>query len=197
MKRYWYKLWRCVLADMMYKLAGKDTIKKINDDAARYMAEEPDVKKNKKGLSAVNCLLLTGNRTFRSVFYYRLKKFGKLCSLCNLFLPAIKAVEIYGKIDGGLYLSHYHMVVHTNKAGKNLTVGPGVVLGKNNGNFPTFGDNVCIGANSTVIGDITIGDNAVILAGSVVTKSLPGNAVYSGNPAHCVSELKTADVEAV
>ena len=40
-----------------------------------------------------------------------------------------------------------------------------------------------IGANSTIMGGITIGENAVIGAGSVVTKDVPDNAMAYGNPA--------------
>lgn len=40
-----------------------------------------------------------------------------------------------------------------------------------------------IGANSTIIAGITIGENAMIGAGSVVTKSIPKNTLWFGNPA--------------
>lgn len=40
-----------------------------------------------------------------------------------------------------------------------------------------------IGANSTILPGITIGENALIGAGSVVTKDVPDNSIYYGNPA--------------
>lgn len=40
-----------------------------------------------------------------------------------------------------------------------------------------------IGANSIILAGVTIGENAVIGAGSVVTKNVPQNVVYAGNPA--------------
>ncbi len=43
--------------------------------------------------------------------------------------------------------------------------------------------NASIGANSTLIGGITIGENAMIGAGSVVTKDIPNNTLWYGNPA--------------
>ena len=163
-----HKLWRCMTADIAYKLADAGTKKKIDEDMACYVVKAD---KHYKGLSALNRLLLE-NKPFRNVFYYRLRGLGKLCAFCKPFLPPVKAVEIYGEIDGGLFLSHKHMVVHPQKAGKNLRVGAGAVIGKNNGKYPIIGDNVTIGANATVIGNITIGDNVTIYAGSVVTKSL-------------------------
>ena len=41
-----------------------------------------------------------------------------------------------------------------------------------------------IGANSTILPGVTIGENAMIGAGSVVTKSVPDGEVWVGNPAH-------------
>ena len=183
-----FKLWRCVPADILYRLAGSDAVKKINEDAERCLEARFDGAVRKKGIPALNYLLLSEDKTFRNIFYYRVRRLGKLCSLCRIFLPSVKAVEIYGDIDGGLLLSHNHMVVHPEKAGKNLTVGPGAVIGKNNGHFPTIGDNVTIGANSTVIGNIKIADNVTVLPGSVVTKNLDLGAVYGGNPARLTDE---------
>lgn len=40
-----------------------------------------------------------------------------------------------------------------------------------------------IGANATILGGVTIGENVLIGAGSVVTKSVPDNEVWIGNPA--------------
>ena len=43
-----------------------------------------------------------------------------------------------------------------------------------------------IGANSTILGGHTIGENAMVGAGSVVTTDIPANTVYYGNPARFV-----------
>ena len=40
-----------------------------------------------------------------------------------------------------------------------------------------------IGSGSTVLGNITIGENAIVGAGSVVTKDVPPNSIVAGNPA--------------
>lgn len=40
-----------------------------------------------------------------------------------------------------------------------------------------------IGANATILGGVTVGENAMIGAGSVVTKDVPDNTVWVGNPA--------------
>ncbi|ROS00121.1 transferase family hexapeptide repeat protein [Sinobacterium caligoides] len=46
-----------------------------------------------------------------------------------------------------------------------------------------IGRAVSIGSNATIMGGVTIGDNALVGAGSVVTKSIPANQVWAGNPA--------------
>ncbi len=52
-----------------------------------------------------------------------------------------------------------------------------------------IGNNVWLGANVTVLPGVTIGDNAVIGAGSVVTKDIPANVVAVGNPCHVVKQI--------
>ena len=47
---------------------------------------------------------------------------------------------------------------------------------------PVIGNNVDFGVNVTCIGNITIGDNAIIAIGSVVVHDVPDNAIVVGNP---------------
>lgn len=52
-----------------------------------------------------------------------------------------------------------------------------------------IGDNVFIGTGSIVLPGKEIGSNVVIGAGSVVTKDIPSNVVYAGNPAQFIQTL--------
>jgi len=51
-------------------------------------------------------------------------------------------------------------------------------------------DHASIGTSVTILGGLTIGFNALIGAGSVVTKNIPDNAVAAGNPAKIIRFLK-------
>jgi len=50
-------------------------------------------------------------------------------------------------------------------------------------------DNVWIGMNAVILKGVTIGENSVIAAGSVVTKSVEPNVVVAGNPATVVKQF--------
>jgi UDP-2-acetamido-3-amino-2,3-dideoxy-glucuronate N-acetyltransferase len=50
-----------------------------------------------------------------------------------------------------------------------------------------------IGSNSTIIGGITIGSNAIIGAGAVVTRSIPDYAIAAGNPAKIINQFTSLD----
>lgn len=50
----------------------------------------------------------------------------------------------------------------------------------------TIGNDVFIGAHSTILKGVTIGDKAIIGAGSVVAKSVPAGEIWAGNPARFI-----------
>lgn len=77
---------------------------------------------------------------------------------------------------------------------KFCTHGGGGAVRKMYPRFDTFGkvcvgDYVYIGNNSLIMPGVTIGDNVIIGAGSVVTKSVPSNVVVCGNPARIICSI--------
>jgi maltose O-acetyltransferase len=58
----------------------------------------------------------------------------------------------------------------------------------------TIGNQVWIGGRAIICPGVTIGDNVVVGAGSVVTKDVPSNVVVGGNPAMIIRYLDGADV---
>jgi len=94
-------------------------------------------------------------------------------------------------VGKGLSLFHGHALV-INQAvviGENCTLRNSTTIGHRqlpDGTFskcPRIGNNVDIGANVCIIGDIEIGDNVSIGAGAVVIKDVPPNSIAVGNPA--------------
>lgn len=53
----------------------------------------------------------------------------------------------------------------------------------------TIGNNVWIGKNSIILKGIAIGDNSIVAAGSIVTKSVPPNCIVGGNPAKFIKNI--------
>lgn len=51
-----------------------------------------------------------------------------------------------------------------------------------------IGNNVWIGCNALILKGVTIGNGAVVAAGSVVTKDVPAGALVGGNPAKVIKE---------
>ncbi len=54
-----------------------------------------------------------------------------------------------------------------------------------------IGKGAWIGAHATILPNVTIGDNAIIGAGSVVTKDVPDNAIVAGNPARFIRNINS------
>ena len=72
------------------------------------------------------------------------------------------------------------------------TINHGLAPEKHGDNIPApivLGRNVWIGANATILPGVTIGDNAVIAAGAVVTKDVPANVVVAGVPAKIMKSV--------
>ena len=80
--------------------------------------------------------------------------------------------------------------------GNNFTMVHSVTIAGKNGEFPVIGNNVYLGSGCCVLGGITIGNNVVIGANAVVTKDIPDNAVVIGNPGKIISyNGSTATIE--
>jgi putative colanic acid biosynthesis acetyltransferase WcaB len=111
----------------------------------------------------------------------------------HVFVEWILGIEIPRKLSVGKGLILYHgqaLVINQDTIiGDNCTLRNSVTIGHkklSDGLFskcPQIGDNVDIGANACIIGDIKIGDNVIIGAGAVVIKDVPSNSIAVGNPA--------------
>ncbi|MEO7049572.1 MAG: sugar O-acetyltransferase [Ferruginibacter sp.] len=59
----------------------------------------------------------------------------------------------------------------------------------------TIERNVWIATGATIIGGVTIGENSVVAAGSVVTKDVPPNTLVGGNPARAIRSIKEENIK--
>lgn len=63
-------------------------------------------------------------------------------------------------------------------------------LKKGTRKFANYSRKVWIGSNSTILQGVTVGDNAIIAAGSVVTKDVPANTIVGGVPAKPIRQIE-------
>ncbi len=107
--------------------------------------------------------------------------------------------------DPGDNINNYIQANNGINFGSNIELGPGVAIISANHDTEDFskhkkekpiqiGNNVWIGANSTILPGVTIGNNVVIGANSVVTKNIPDNVVAHGNPCKVVKEKEAYQI---
>jgi len=107
--------------------------------------------------------------------------------LTGISLPA------EAEIGEGLYIGHFGTIIVAREAriGHNCSMAQGVTIGCGGAGeargAPVVGNRVFIGAHSVIVGRIRVGEDAMICAGSVVTRDVPPRAVVMGNPARVVS----------
>ncbi len=118
----------------------------------------------------------------------------------RVFSRNIMHVEIWDtmQIGHGLVLWHgaHGSVINPNTIiGDYLQLRQGTTIGSSSFTdaslCPLIGNNVQIGPNCTILGKITIGDNAQIGGGSVVVKDVPANAIVAGNPARIIKNIES------
>jgi serine O-acetyltransferase len=131
----------------------------------------------------------------RTPFYPLRKPIVIFLALANKMIEIATGICIPPscEVGDGLYIGHFGTIFLPSRGrlGKNCSVSQGVTIGLagwgENRGAPTIGDRVYVGPLAIVVGRITIGDDAVICAGAVVTRSVPPRGVVLGNPARVIS----------
>jgi len=164
----------------------------IREDVANVMEHDPAAKSR---LEVYLCY-----SGLHAVWFYRVNHW-----LWNhrLFFPArwfsqvarwLTGIEIHpgAKVGRRLFIDHGMGVVigETAIVGDDVTLYQGVTLGgtgKEHGKrHPTIEDSVVVGGGAKILGNITVGKNSRIGAGSVVLRNVPDNSTVVGVPGHII-----------
>ncbi len=103
-------------------------------------------------------------------------------------------IPLATKIGSGFQILHFGNIVFNPGCtiGSNCTVAQGVLIGQSNHGVPRIGNQVWIGANAILVGDIVIGSNVLIAPGAYVNINVPDNSLVIGNP--CTIYSKTSSI---
>ncbi len=109
----------------------------------------------------------------------------------NAFCLAITGIHIHreSEIGPGLVVHNCSCIfVLAKRIGHSCTLNQGVSVGSIRGTCgPTLGNNVYLGAGCKVMGGVTVGDNVVVSANSLVVADVPSNCTVMGVPARIIS----------
>jgi serine O-acetyltransferase len=164
----------------------------IREDVATVMERDPAAKSRLEVFLCYSGL--------HAVWFYRINHWlwnrrlfllGRFLSQVARFLTAIE-IHPGAKIGRRLFIDHGLGVVigETAIVGDDVTLYQGVTLGgtgKEHGKrHPTIEDSVVVGGGAKILGNITVGKNCRIGAGSVVLRNVPENSTVVGVPGHII-----------
>jgi serine O-acetyltransferase len=164
----------------------------MREDIAAVLESDPAAK---SGLEVV--LLYSGLHAlwgYRVHHWLWIRGWRFMARALSQWARLITGIEIHpgAEIGHRFFVDHGMGVVigETTIIGDDVTLYQGVTLGgtgKETGKrHPTLHNNVVIGAGARVLGNITIGENSRVGAGSVVLRDVPDNSTVVGVPGHIV-----------
>ena len=121
-----------------------------------------------------------------NVLFLKLLKF-----ICGLDIPPRT------KIGEGMILYHpQNIVINADSVlGRNVMLKHNVTIGNKIDSItgkhvsPVIGNNVELSTGVIVLGGISVGDNSIIGAGSIVVKNIPANSIAVGSPAKVIKKI--------
>ncbi len=164
----------------------------IREDISNVMEHDPAAKSRFEVFICYSGL--------HAVWFYRINhwfwnhRFFFIGRFLSQFTRWLTGIEIHpgAKIGRRLFIDHGMGVVigETTIVGDDVTLYQGVTLGgtgKEHGKrHPTLEDAVVVGGGAKILGNITVGKNCRIGAGSVVLRNVPDNSTVVGVPGHII-----------
>lgn len=160
----------------------------IKDDLYRYIGDDCN-----KWSQQIRFILFTPG--FQYTYFFRHAStasniisrlfWSVLLKLCS-FQFGIQ-IPVGTKIGEGFKIGHFGTIVINPDTviGRNFSISEGTLIGNNHGTqkeVPVIGDNVCMGANSIIIGKVKIGNHVMIAPGAFINFDVPDNSIVIGNP---------------
>jgi serine O-acetyltransferase len=133
------------------------------------------------------------HRVSHWLWTHKLPLMARFVSEVNRFVTGVE-IHPAARIGRRFFIDHGMGTVigETAEIGENCTLYQGVTLGgtgKETGKrHPTLANGVVVGVGASILGSITIGEGALVGAGSVVLRDVPSQSTVVGVPAHVVRE---------
>jgi serine O-acetyltransferase len=164
----------------------------IREDVANVMEHDPAAKSRLEAFLCYSGLhAVWFHRMNHWLWNHRLFLLARMLSQAARFLTGIE-IHPGAKIGRRLFIDHGLGVVigETAIVGDDVTLYQGVTLGgtgKEHGKrHPTIEDSVVVGSGAKILGNITVGKNCRIGAGSVVLRNVPEHSTVVGVPGHII-----------
>lgn len=135
--------------------------------------------------------LILERKEYRSLLHYRFNRGGGAKLLLKILFPGMETLYINTpEIGPRLFIQHgFATNISAKQIGSDCWINQQVTIGYTFApEPPIIGNGVRVSAGAKVVGNITIGDNAIIAANAAVVKDVRENEVVGGVPAKIIGE---------